>query len=73
MSEIIGVDIGCGMLAVRTSLHSITVDDIKTIMKEIRREIPLGFEHRKKAVDEKFGTPTKIENDCWFIYLEAKF
>lgn len=27
----------------------------------------------KKAVDEKFGTPTKIENDCWFIYLEAKF
>jgi predicted O-methyltransferase YrrM len=27
----------------------------------------------KKAVDEKFGNPHKIENDCWFIYLEAKF
>ena len=24
----------------------------------------------KKAVDEKFGQPHKIENDCWFIYLE---
>ena len=24
----------------------------------------------KKAVDEKFGTPHKVENDCWFIYLE---
>ncbi len=24
----------------------------------------------KKAVDEKFGTTHKIENDCWFIYLE---
>ena len=23
----------------------------------------------KKAVDEKFGNPHKIENDCWFIYL----
>ena len=24
----------------------------------------------KKAVDEKFGQPHKVENDCWFIYLE---
>ena len=24
----------------------------------------------KKAVDEKFGQPHKIENDCWFIYLD---
>ena len=24
----------------------------------------------KKAVDEKFGNPHKIENDCWFMYLE---
>ena len=23
----------------------------------------------KQAVDEKFGTPHKVENDCWFIYL----
>lgn len=24
----------------------------------------------KKAVNEKFGNPHKIENDCWFIYLQ---
>lgn len=24
----------------------------------------------KKAVDEAFGNPHKIENDCWFIYLD---
>jgi predicted O-methyltransferase YrrM len=23
-----------------------------------------------KAVNEKFGTPHKVENDCWFIYLD---
>lgn len=23
----------------------------------------------KKAVDERFGAPHKVENDCWFIYL----
>ena len=24
----------------------------------------------KNAVNEKFGTPHKVDNDCWFIYLE---
>lgn len=29
-----------------------------------------SWEGVKKAVDEKFGTPHKVDNDCWFIYLD---
>jgi tRNA-splicing ligase RtcB len=41
----VGVDIGCGMMAVQTSLSVIDTDNIKAIMGEIRKVIPLGFEH----------------------------
>lgn len=44
----VGVDIGCGMCAVRTSLSSINTDALKKIMREIRGTIPLGFKHHKK-------------------------
>jgi len=46
----VGVDIGCGMLACRTSLDHLDLKDIKTIMGEIRRAIPVGFNHRQKPV-----------------------
>jgi hypothetical protein len=29
-----------------------------------------AWEGVNKAVTEEFGTPHKVENDCWFIYLE---
>jgi len=44
----VGVDIGCGMCAVRTSLATISRDTMRAIMKEIRQRIPLGFKHHKK-------------------------
>ena len=53
----VGVDIGCGMCAVKTSwkVESITSDVLrKKIMRGIRKAIPLGKEHHKKAQDEKF-------------------
>lgn len=43
----VGVDIGCGMIAVQTNLTEITKDELKSIMSEIRKQIPLGFEHHK--------------------------
>jgi len=46
----VGVDIGCGMLACRTSLDHLDLKDIKTIMGEIRKAIPVGFSHRQKPV-----------------------
>ena len=51
----VGVDIGCGMCAVKTSLK---VADIpsevlrKQILRGIRKQIPLGFNHHKTAQDE---------------------
>lgn len=48
----VGVDIGCGMLALRTSLTKIKTQKLKKIMQEIRRTIPLGFDRHKTPQDE---------------------
>lgn len=51
----VGVDIGCGMCAVKTNLK---VEDIpqetlrKVVMRGIRKRIPLGMEHQKTPQDE---------------------
>ena len=53
----VGVDIGCGMCAVKTNWH---VADIsteimrKSIMRNIRKRIPLGKDHHKQAQDDSF-------------------
>jgi len=44
----VGVDIGCGMSAVKTSLTEIAKDDIKKIMGTIRELIPVGMNRHKK-------------------------
>ncbi len=44
----VGVDIGCGMCAVQTSLQEISTDTLKTVLGGIRSIIPLGFKHHKK-------------------------
>lgn len=55
----VGVDIGCGMCAVKTSLTDLTQEDLKTIIggsKEfqggIRSYVPVGREHHSKKQDE---------------------
>ncbi len=48
----VGVDIGCGMCAVKTSLNEINTDVLKTIMSGIRELVPLGFDHHKQAQEE---------------------
>jgi tRNA-splicing ligase RtcB len=45
----VGVDIGCGMMAVKTSLNVIDTDTIKKIMGEIRKVVPVGFSHQQEA------------------------
>ncbi|RPJ04734.1 MAG: RtcB family protein [Spirochaetaceae bacterium] len=47
----VGVDIGCGMCAAKTSLQEINIKTIKGIMSDIRKLIPLGFNHHKKPQD----------------------
>ncbi len=48
----VGVDIGCGMCALKTSLNEINIDEVKRIMSGIRELVPLGFDHHKSAQDE---------------------
>ena len=52
----VGTDIGCGMCAIKTSLH---VDDMSKqtlirIINKIREQIPVGFAHHEKPQDLKF-------------------
>jgi tRNA-splicing ligase RtcB len=55
----VGVDIGCGMCAMKTSLTDISTEQLKQILggsKEyqggIRSSIPVGFNHHAKKQDE---------------------
>jgi len=48
---IVGVDIGCGMCAVKTSLNEIDTETLKKIMGEIRKAVPVGFNHHKTPQD----------------------
>jgi len=41
----VGVDIGCGMSATKTSLTEIDTETIKRVMGKIREVVPVGFDH----------------------------
>lgn len=49
----VGVDIGCGMCAQQTSLHSLDSDALRSLLSRIRKTIPLGFKHHKKPQDQR--------------------
>lgn len=44
----VGVDIGCGMCAVKTSLTEIDKEVLKNVLGKIREKIPLGFNKHKE-------------------------
>jgi len=48
----VGVDIGCGMCAVKTSLVNPDQNTLKKIMKGIREKIPVGYKHHLKKQEE---------------------
>ncbi|MDD5366963.1 MAG: RtcB family protein [Gallionellaceae bacterium] len=47
----VGVDIGCGMLAARTSLDMLDRDTLKAILGDVRKAVPVGFAHHADAHD----------------------
>jgi tRNA-splicing ligase RtcB (3'-phosphate/5'-hydroxy nucleic acid ligase) len=49
----VGVDIGCGMCALRTSLTNTSQSKLLKITEDIKRIIPVGFRHHKKPVSEE--------------------
>jgi len=57
----VGVDIGCGMCAVRTSLTELDTDSLKKILAGIREAVPLGFDWHETAQDEKLLPPRPDE------------
>lgn len=60
--SLVGFDIGCGMIAVKTSLTEIDTDTIKTIMGKVRNVVPVGFSHQlSKQTWEGFDNAPDIE------------
>jgi tRNA-splicing ligase RtcB (3'-phosphate/5'-hydroxy nucleic acid ligase) len=45
-------DIGCGVLSVRTNLYKVDVENIKKIMGEMRKRIPVGRDWNKRPVKD---------------------
>jgi len=48
----VGVDIGCGMCAIKTSLTELDTETLKEIMGEIRKAVPVGFNKHNEKQDE---------------------
>jgi len=48
----VGVDIGCGMCAVKTGLTEMDIETLKKLMGEIRKVVPVGFAHHKEKQNE---------------------
>ena len=68
----IGFDLGCGMCAIKTDFRMGDIKDkAQKIYNQIKRNIPVGFEHHKKAsanlMDTSKFTPAMEE-----IYNEKK-
>ena len=57
----VGVDIGCGMMAVGTNIKSdnLMQEELKMIMTKIRERIPMGFKKHKES-QQKYGMPNII-------------
>ncbi len=44
----VGVDIGCGVCAMQTSLTDIDKETLKNIIATVKQAVPTGFKHQKK-------------------------
>ena len=47
----VGVDIGCGMCAIKTTLTDIDTEVLKKMMNKIRQAVPVGFKRHKVPQD----------------------
>ena len=78
----VGVDIGCGMCAVKTpwTVDEIDIDKLKKIMGLIREAVPVGFNHQKVVQDKELmpslnQTFNVAEDDIefnWGHYIVAR-
>jgi tRNA-splicing ligase RtcB (3'-phosphate/5'-hydroxy nucleic acid ligase) len=72
----VGVDIGCGMMAVRTTLTAGQLpDNLAAIRAEIERAVPKGMESSQTANHTKGGwsiTPNSVAR-AWYDKFEARW
>lgn len=50
----VGVDIGCGMCAMKTDFEEVNTKQLKSILRIAQKHIPVGFNWHNKAQDESF-------------------
>ncbi len=55
----VGVDIGCGICAIRSSLQEISRNNLIKIVDKIKYSIPVGFRHHKKPCGPDLMPPVK--------------
>ena len=71
----VGVDIGCGMCAVKTNIRVEDLDSDtlrKGFMRGIRRQIPVGMEHQKEAQDEALMPQGFDLDSMWVVSRQYK-
>ena len=74
MPAAVGVDIGCGMMAVRTNLLASDLYDLKTIFDEISLAVPHGRSNNGKPGD--IGAWSEVPEDIagiWFKEFAAPY
>ncbi len=67
----VGVDIGCGMLAMQTSLKEIDIQTLKQVVGTMRKTIPVGFEHHKQPQDE--GLMPLLEDPALYPEVSCQY
>ena len=69
----VGVDIGCGMCAVKTSSTEINIDSLKSILGMIRKLVPVGFNKHQQLQSVMLMPETEItESIVTREYLNAR-
>ncbi len=75
----VGVDIGCGMCAVQTSLTELDLDILKNILGSqqsktgIRATIPVGFKHQKRAQNKDLMPDLELVAEVKHSQVEKHF
>jgi tRNA-splicing ligase RtcB len=57
----VGVDIGCGMCAMKTEIKALSTDQLKKILEIARHLIPVGFKHHQEKQDESLMPANAID------------
>ncbi len=68
----VGVDIGCGMCAVQTSLTEITAPQLRKLLSAVRSRIPLGHRHHKHGQDPERMPPVDEDRPMPVVRREYK-